>query len=300
VVVFGFTTASALPAAAVGTSYASTLATNTGTGPITYALSAPTTALPDGLHFTPGARTTTIEGTPTMPGRYKLFVEATDSSIAPDTSPSTLHDRKLFDLNVFGIVTSTLPDGVQGVSYSAAITTDGGIAPYSWSLSGVRGLSIDNNGSVSGAPLDVGVQNAVVTVTDGDGLTVSKTLPIEVKVSVAVRLNPFGNQTLAGPYSIDVVDGVLASVVAPQDITVTLLREVISACRDLLFSSDRTVVIPRGQNAAAYDFNAAHDPFCSSLPIRTRYTLTRATLGDGTLLDLSKVPAQQRQLTVTR
>src|SRR5258707_14299252 len=111
--------------------------------------------------------------------------------------------------------------------------------------------------------------------------------------NLAVRLNPFGNQTGAGPYNVEVVDRNLVLTPAPQDITVTLLREVISQCSGLLFSSNRTVVVSQGESSAAYNFNAGHDPACSTLPITTRYTVTRAVLGPSTILDLSAVPAQQ-------
>ena len=116
----------------------------------------------------------------------------------------------------------------------------------------------------------------------------------------AVRLNPFGSQMGAGPYNVEVVDRNLMLTAAPQDITVTLLRDVISQCSGLLFSSNRTVVVSLGQSSASYNFNAGHDPACNTLPITTRYTVTRAVLGTNTALDLSAVPAQQLVLSVTR
>jgi hypothetical protein len=51
----------------------------------------------------------------------------------------------------------------------------------------------------------------------------------------AVRLNPFGSQTGPGPYNVEVVDQNLMLTPAPQAITITLLREVISQCSGLLF-----------------------------------------------------------------
>ena len=120
-----------------------------------------------------------------------------------------------------------------------------------------------------------------------------------VQKNPAVRLNPFGNQTGAGPYNVEVVDSNLALTPAPGNITVTLLREVISQCSGLLFSSDRTVLVPQGQSSTSYNFNAGRDPLCNTLPITTRYTVTQAVLG-AAVLDLSGVPAQQLVLSVTR
>jgi hypothetical protein len=116
----------------------------------------------------------------------------------------------------------------------------------------------------------------------------------------AVRLNPFGTQAGAGPYNVEVVDHSLILTPAPQDITVTLLRDVISQCSGLLFSSTRTVVVSQNQSSAPYNFNAGRDPACNTLPITTQYTVTQAVLGASTVLDLSGVPAQQLVLSVTR
>lgn len=116
----------------------------------------------------------------------------------------------------------------------------------------------------------------------------------------AVELNPFGMQNGGGPYNVEIVDKDLVPTPAPQDITVTLLREVISQCSGLLFSSNRTVVVSQGQTSASYNFNAGHDPACSSLPITTRYTVTHAVLSPNTVLGLNGVPPQQLVLAVTR
>ena len=116
----------------------------------------------------------------------------------------------------------------------------------------------------------------------------------------AVRLNPFGNQTITGPYNIEAVTTQQTLTPAPGDITVTLLRDVISQCSGLLFSSNRTVVVSQGQSSATYNFNAGRDPRCNTLPITTRYTVTQAVVAPGTTLNLSGVPAAQLVLSVTR
>jgi hypothetical protein len=112
----------------------------------------------------------------------------------------------------------------------------------------------------------------------------------------AVRLNPFGNQNGTVPYNVQVVDSTLMVTPAPQDITVTLLREVFSECSGLLFSSNRTVVVSKGQSSATFNFDAGHDPACNTLPITTVYTVTKAVLAPSTVLDLSGVPPQQLML----
>ena len=112
----------------------------------------------------------------------------------------------------------------------------------------------------------------------------------------AVRLNPFGNQNGTVPYNVQVVDSTLMATPAPQNITITLLREVFSECSGLLFSSNRTVVVSQGQSSATFNFDAGHDPACNTLPITTVYTITDAVLAPSTVLDLSIVPPQQLML----
>jgi uncharacterized repeat protein (TIGR02543 family) len=115
----------------------------------------------------------------------------------------------------------------------------------------------------------------------------------------SVDLNPFGTTTNDGPYNVQFVNGMLNPVHATQDVNVTLLREVISQCSGLLFSSPRTVIVPQGQSAAGYNFNAGRDPQCNQFPITTRYTVQGATI-QGKALDLSVVPPAQLVLAVTR
>ena len=113
---------------------------------------------------------------------------------------------------------------------------------------------------------------------------------------IAVALNPFGNQNGTVPYNVQVVNSTLMVTPAPQDITVTLLREVFSECSGLLFSSNRTVVVTQGQSSATFNFDAGHDPNCNTQPITTVYTVTNAVLAPSTVLDLSRVPPQQLML----
>jgi hypothetical protein len=123
----------------------------------------------------------------------------------------------------------------------------------------------------------------------------------------AVAVNPFGNQTLAtapGPYLVRIVDAALNVEAAEADVTVTIHREVVSACRGTIFSSNLISVIPTGQMSASYASAgnvAGRDPFCNTLPITTTFTIMGATMApDNVPLDLSIAPAIQRSLSVVR
>jgi hypothetical protein len=117
----------------------------------------------------------------------------------------------------------------------------------------------------------------------------------------AVRLNPFGLKGLSeGPFTIQVVNSSLSLISAPRDITVTLLREVRSPCRGVIFSSPRTFVIPEGQSSSGGPDAAGRDPLCSTSPTRTEWTIINATMDSGTPLDLTVVPSQQLFLSISR
>jgi|GEM_PF-5205914 len=72
------------------------------------------------------------------------------------------------------ITTLTLPSGTVGVSYSQALATTGGSAPYSWSVSGgalPAGLALNGAGTISGTPSNNGTSSFTAKVQDGAGDT---------------------------------------------------------------------------------------------------------------------------------
>jgi len=67
------------------------------------------------------------------------------------------------------ITTTSLPSGTVGTPYSAALTATGGTTPYTWQFtSGTApaGLSLRNNGAISGTPTTAGTYSVGLTVTD--------------------------------------------------------------------------------------------------------------------------------------
>jgi Putative Ig domain len=85
------------------------------------------------------------------------------------------------------VITSPLPDGTAGVAYGPAVLVSGGTPPYSISAPGLPpGLSVDNEGNVSGTPAesDTGTYQVVVSVTDSAGQTAGpQTVPINISGS---------------------------------------------------------------------------------------------------------------------
>jgi hypothetical protein len=78
------------------------------------------------------------------------------------------------------ITNASLPEGMQGVPYSATLAAQDGTAGYTWSAENLPdGLALNAaTGVISGTPAGHGKTDVKFTVTDGNGETVSKTLSL--------------------------------------------------------------------------------------------------------------------------
>jgi Putative Ig domain/Immunoglobulin domain/Immunoglobulin I-set domain len=74
------------------------------------------------------------------------------------------------------IVTTSLPNGTVGQSYSAQLEAQGGTQPYRWRVTGnlPRGLTLSGSGAISGTPGRAGTYNFTVRVTDSASHSASK------------------------------------------------------------------------------------------------------------------------------
>lgn len=156
-----------------------TLEATDGTTPYTWAITSG--ALPPGLALTPG--TGAISGTPTSDGSYNFTIQATDSDNPQRTASKSLVIT--VNPNKPKITTEFLTYGTVGQSYpSSALSASGGLAPYSWSLSGGSslppGLSLSSGGAIAGTPSAPGTYAFTATVTDGRSRGASKNLSIAV------------------------------------------------------------------------------------------------------------------------
>ena len=80
----------------------------------------------------------------------------------------------------FIISTDTLPEGMQGVPYSATILAQGGTSDYSWSAEGLPdGITLDaSTGILNGTAAEYGSFDVDITVTDGNGDIANKALTL--------------------------------------------------------------------------------------------------------------------------
>ncbi len=175
----------ALPSAAIGSTYGAAVQVAGGTPARTWAVTSG--SLPPGLVLNAGSGQ--ISGTPTASGSYSFGILVRDSVQGTATANFTIEIH-----NVVGIVTASLPNATLNSSYSAALLGSGGVRPYTWTITqgGLPvGLTLDSNsGMITGTPsvrTDLGALSFTVALTDAQGGTTSKTFDMAV-LPVAVNL----------------------------------------------------------------------------------------------------------------
>ena len=86
----------------------------------------------------------------------------------------------------FSIITSSLPAGIEGVNYSAQLSSDNGVAPVTWvfapGYSPPAWLSLSTTGGLSGVPSASGSVSVEVQATDSSmtPVSITRTLPLEI------------------------------------------------------------------------------------------------------------------------
>lgn len=103
------------------------------------------------------------------------------------------------------IATTGLPTGYLQNPYSAAMTVQGGSAPYTWTVVGgslPAGLSLSSGtGTVTGTPMSVGASTVTVEVLDAEGRTARSTLSMTVEVGVVITTTALPPGGLTQAYS---------------------------------------------------------------------------------------------------
>lgn len=155
-----------------GAAYTAALAATGGTAPYTWSLSS--SSLPPGLNL--NASTGAISGTPTASGTFSFMVKATDSTTpTPLTATQPLSIKVAAAQTLVAILTTFLPEGQQGNTYTATVlTAHGGTSPYSWSVSAgalPAGLTLSSSGSLSGVPTASGSFPLTIKVKDSTAPT---------------------------------------------------------------------------------------------------------------------------------
>lgn len=150
-----------------GVAYSQVFTASGSPGPYTYAL---TGALPTGVTFSGNL----LAGTPTAPGSYPITMTATDTGLTGAGAPFSVAQNHVLTVAAPTLVVTptTLPEPVAGEPYSQLLTASGGVAPYTFALTGgslPTGLSLSASGLLSGTATQVGTFNISVTITDANG-----------------------------------------------------------------------------------------------------------------------------------
>ncbi|HSY13214.1 MAG TPA: Ig domain-containing protein [Verrucomicrobiae bacterium] len=182
-------TTSSLPGGTTGQPYSTQLAASGGEPPYTWSITSGT--LPPGLTLSSAGA---ISGIPTVAGSYPITIQVTDQfqNTASKSLSLTVAQGSLL------ITTANLPNGTQGVGYSATLGAAGGEPPYTWSVATGTlpdGLNVDpNSGVISGTPTTPGNSQFTMQVTDSQMNTAQANLQITINA-------PITNGSLSGHYA---------------------------------------------------------------------------------------------------
>lgn len=182
-----------LPDGVIGTPYNQTITASGGNEPYTFAVTAG--ALPPGLILNPTSGI--ISGTPTTAGQFDFTITATDADGCPGLRAYSIVIPIIPVCPFITVNPPTLPAGVIGTPYSQTITATGGVAPYTFAVTGgalPNGLTLDpTSGIISGTPTTAGQFNFIITATDANDCPGSRAyllvIPV-VPVCPFITVNP--------------------------------------------------------------------------------------------------------------
>ena len=117
------------------------------------------TDLPPGISLSADGKLT---GRATTPGSYTAHLSATDANSQTASADLTINVTAALSID-----TDALPVATTNQGYSVTASATGGSAPYTWSAEGLpEGLSISQDGLISGTTTELGSHSVTLTVTD--------------------------------------------------------------------------------------------------------------------------------------
>ncbi len=150
-----------LPKTATGVDFAATLTASGGQGPYFWSLSG---ALPPGISLQPNGR---ITGSANDAGSWRFLIVARDNRGMSGSKSCAL----TVDRSPISISACPLPDAKVNQSFTAALTTVGGVEPLRWTAESrlPTGLSVLSTGAISGTPTVPGSHTFALRVADSNG-----------------------------------------------------------------------------------------------------------------------------------
>ena len=169
-----------MPLAAIGVPYRQELKATAGTAPYTWVKKkkAKFGSLPDGLALSSDG---VLSGTPTVQGTSDFTVIVSDAVGRQAKKPLTIEVGP--PPPPLAIRTDSLPFATQGLPYNGRLDAAGGLLPYIWSLdSGLLpdGLTLHDDGTITGRPTTIGTGAFTVRVKDSSGTSSTRAMFIIV------------------------------------------------------------------------------------------------------------------------
>jgi len=224
--------ASSALSGAVGTAFSQTFSASGGVPTYVYAQ---TGSLPTGVTFNAG--TATLSGTPTQAGTFNFTVNVLNDGSSGTGIPFTTSRNYTLTVSAptLGITPSSLTTPEVGISFSQQLSTSGGIAPYTYSVtSGATptGLGLSGSGLLSGTPTAAGTYSFQVTSTDAASFSTTVSYsgttgagkPVTANSSATVGYSSSGNSITASisggtPTSLTVTTAAAHGTAAPSGVT---------------------------------------------------------------------------------
>jgi large repetitive protein len=169
---------------------------------------------PPGVNFSSSGL---LSGTPTAEGSFTFVLKAAGGGTVTDTETETLVVRQPLTLTAaLGAAKAEV-----GMPFSSQQSAGGGSSSYTWSISKgalPAGVTLANDGTVSGTPTLAGRYAFTLTVTDNESRSKSVDVTLVVKAKLAFKTLKLKNATAGVAYRSKIV---MTGGVAPLTWTAT-------------------------------------------------------------------------------